>query len=213
MAAISETRARVIETFQSLKDKVGYISPREAARILVQNPEIEPVIEREIFRHPTKDFLIDGAEKVLSELIHAGDTVRIWSDEYISRIGSSRLGKLKRELPREERHRLSLAMGINKHNVLADLFAQRFFGNIQNIAVVDNRLENLVMAQKIIDKQAPDVNCSLFWISDEFSIKELLKYRQNPTLWLIDFNHTLLNTDKYEQSVVDSVSNILTPIV
>lgn len=200
MSTLSETRNRVATTFRNLKETVGYVPPAEAASALAPE-ELRPVIEKVIFQHPTEKFLFQGVGKVISQLADEGDTVFIWSDEYLTRIASSKL---------EERHRLALAIGVNKHDVLVDLFAQGHFEHIQNIGIVDNRLENLAKAKEIVDAQNLDLTVSYFWISEDFPVTELPNYRQGPTLWLIDFNHTLLDTNSYEESVVDSISSILT---
>lgn len=225
----------VTGAFQKIKKENGYVDPSIASRQLAgEDHRLREKIKRGILRHPTEGYLHGGAIDVLQQLLAQGDHLTIWTDDYPWRVATSGLGILRSGLPAGERQRFSLAHAENKIELLPDLFAKASLNGLKKAIIVDNAKDNLEQATQVIKQENPGIKFSLVWINPDApeidlpasltpeipqrsmrSISELPKLRQvhqdakDPLFWIIDFNHTLIDTDAYMAAVQDSIVHTL----
>lgn len=153
------------------------------------------------------------------------------------KVASSGLGKLRRTLPRQERKRFSVFSAQDKIDVLPSLVVQAVERGNDRIIVVDDKAQNIVNAARQIEMMKalhtlPDnFNVQLVWINqgrtrnqvpegftlesfkDIFSTIEDIRELQTistegSTQWLIDFDHTLVDTARAKENLFITLADI-----
>jgi hypothetical protein len=213
-----------------------YENPSIIAPVL--SKENSGTVERIMWDCPIEEYILDGADKTLQTFLAKGHHVAVFSGEYFKRVGRSGIGKkFRQELPRLERQRFSVFTATAEDDKMAFLphlvDQTRKNHNITTIAIVDNTREKLEKAAHVIEENALDADFKLVWINNEvpfsttspFSLssriswtsipditeleKEVTSNEDKKLMLAVDWNHTIIDTDRWERDMQYSVSNFL----
>ncbi len=219
-----EIRHHVAGVLNDIRSDYGYVDPKSSAEILGI-----PKVERVILHHSTRPYLLPGVEDTLRSLLMQGDMVRIWTNDALVRVATSGLGEvLRRELGRSERRRFAVVGYENHKFVSLPSLLHEAEEKEMPVVIVDNSSGNLAEALEIARQQNLSVSILPVWAqilpqerkTNGFShsyvviteISQLLRVKRlidRPAFWLVDFNHTLMDTDTYEDSIVEPVATIV----
>lgn len=222
--APQEIRQHVAGVLDDIRSNYGYVDPKSSANILGI-----PGVERVILRHSTRPYLLPGVEDTLRSLLKQGDMVRIWTNDALVRAATSGLGEaLRRELGRSERRRFAVVGYENQKFVFLPSLLHEAEEKEMPVVIVDDSSSNLAEAIEIARQQNLSVPILPIWaqifpqerktngvshpyivitnISQLCHVKRLI---DEPAFWLVDFNHTLMDTDTYEGSMVEPVATVV----
>lgn len=173
---------------------------------------------------PTKDYVYPNVPETLETLLSQGHRLVIWTNEFPENVGTSRLGFLRRALPPNEKKRLSLVTATaseDKLTALPYLFREAQNYHSSSIVIIDNTKEKLEKTGQIIKESdiQKDIKMQLLWVTDTLPFQTIspcsftpeidlvsipslnditsLEHSRN-TLFLIDFNDTIIDTKKWE---------------
>jgi len=217
-----ENNTYVASVCDAVKQDVGYLAPSRVVLSLGFPPEhpLHPHLRRHMYEHPTKPFLFWGATRVLKQLLKKGDAVAVWTDEYKERIKSSGLGDLDRHGD------VAFILGEAKQQVIPVLFDHARACGATEMIVIDDQQANLQAVSAYAKKRDLPVRLVLVGNGDEMpegpstllvshvrqlarrARREFLKI-PGKRLWVFDFNHTLLDTQRFEESMQREMNKIM----
>src|SRR5579859_6249388 len=185
-----------------------------------------------------KNYIHTGAVETLKALLSGGHDVTVWTNAYAETVYYSRLGILRRDLPKQEKKRFAVATAVSyeedKMVALPFLFDKARCGNFSSIVIIDNTREKLERAAQVIKDFGihNDMTCLLVWVNNELPFKSIspcslspevplmsipslteitslmndgdLLQDFNKTLFLVDFNDTIIDTKKWKRCVEES---------
>ena len=209
--------------FSRSREAIGYIAPSFVTTELGISSDhpLYSSLRRHIYEHPTNNFLYSGAANVIKKILRSGDPVAIWTDEYRERLESSGLPALGQQ------GELFFVTGQRKQEQISRLFDLAQKEKVKEIVVIDDTEGNLHAIHTFGQKQDIPVKLVLvhrkeqrqYEVLPSTLVKNVRKVeravRRNTereggkTLWVFDFNRTLLNTDAFEKSVMKGAKKMM----
>lgn len=219
--------------------RCGYADPLTTADNIsknfgIEDPHTIQALATIIRSYPTKHFLYNGIVEVLNELLDTGDSITIWTDDFLDRVLSSGIWKFRKDLPDDKKRRLKVISGLNKHEALtAKVIPSLREGTFGHVVFVDDKDKNLDEAKMLTTQHDLPMSPHFIRISWDgqsedvmqksetrvvFDVKSLLLEREDIVVhagidggikWLIDFNDALLDREAYTDARCELMGEIV----